>query len=131
MTIRYFTIGEANALLPQLVPLVDRLVQKQAGMGNTTKTIAPLLFTSSDPGGIASQETNELHQSFSEVEQLLDQIEAFGVVVKNASVGLIDFLADFNGRDVYLCWKFGEPSITHYHDLHSGFNGRKPIPSTL
>jgi hypothetical protein len=48
-------------------------------------------------------------------------------VVKDINVGLLDFLADRHGRDVYLCWRYGEPRIEFYHDLHNGFNGRQPI----
>lgn len=128
MRTKYFTTEEANALLPTIAPLVRHLMEKQAEMGNTAKAISPILYQQSSQGGMASRETNALQQTFLEIEQLLSQLESFGVIVKNASVGLIDFLADFNGRDVYLCWKYGEPTITHYHDLHAGFNGRKPLP---
>jgi hypothetical protein len=41
--------------------------------------------------------------------------------------GLLDFLSERNGRDVYLCWRYGEPTISHYHELHTGYNGRRPI----
>lgn len=125
---RYFTIEEANDLLPTIEPIVRRLVETQAKMGNRAKTAAFTLAQSRGQGGVASSETNALHQAFIDVEALLAKLESFGVVVKNANVGLVDFLADFNGRDVYLCWKYGEPEITHYHELHGGFNGRKPLP---
>jgi hypothetical protein len=26
------------------------------------------------------------------------------------------------------CWRFGEESIKHYHELEEGFRGRKPLP---
>jgi hypothetical protein len=30
---------------------------------------------------------------------------------------------------VHLCWRYGEERITHYHELDSGFGGRRPLPS--
>jgi hypothetical protein len=32
---------------------------------------------------------------------------------------------------VWLCWKFGEAQIAHYHSLEEGFSGRKPIGASL
>jgi hypothetical protein len=29
---------------------------------------------------------------------------------------------------VYLCWRFGEQGIVHWHELDTGFAGRKPLP---
>ena len=31
------------------------------------------------------------------------------------------------GREVCLCWRLGEDSISHWHELESGFRGRQPI----
>ena len=125
MASKYFTLEEANSTLIKIKPLVSQLVEKQAKMSSTAQGIKPLLANINS--GIASRETSELVILFAEIEALLTQIQSYGCVLKNASVGLLDFLADFNGRDVYLCWKHGEEQIEFYHDIHDGFNGRKPI----
>jgi hypothetical protein len=41
--------------------------------------------------------------------------------------GLIDFPARVGDKDVLLCWKQGEPSVSHYHGWEDGFIGRKPL----
>jgi len=64
---------------------------------------------------------------FVEIGQLIQQLQAMGCVVKDINVGLLDFLCDRDGRDVYLCWRYGEPEISFYHDLHTGFNGRQSV----
>jgi hypothetical protein len=28
---------------------------------------------------------------------------------------------------VYLCWRYGEPSVQHWHELEGGFAGRQRI----
>jgi hypothetical protein len=61
------------------------------------------------------------------IEQLLEKIQAHGCFVKDMNAGLVDFLAKRDGRDVYLCWRYGEPQVAHYHDLHTGYNGRQPV----
>jgi hypothetical protein len=40
---------------------------------------------------------------------------------------LIDFPAWMNGREVYLCWRLGEPDVGHWHELDAGFAGRKKL----
>jgi hypothetical protein len=32
---------------------------------------------------------------------------------------------------VWLCWRFGEDEISHYHALNEGFTARKPILPAL
>jgi hypothetical protein len=46
-------------------------------------------------------------------------------VIKDINSGLVDFLAQREGRDIYLCWQYGEDHIRHWHDLDAGFAGRQ------
>ncbi len=63
-----------------------------------------------------------------EIEALLREIAELGAEVKDPEQGLIDFRTRQRGRDVYLCWKLGEGDrISFWHDLESGFAGRKII----
>lgn len=125
MPARYFTVEEANALLPEIRPLVAELMEKQAAIANQRQSLGRVGrdFHNNVGSALASAMTQE----FTAVETLQQRIQAYGCVLKNPGVGLLDFLADMNGRDVYLCWKYDEPAITHYHDLHTGFNGRIPL----
>ena len=61
------------------------------------------------------------------LRELLRQIGELGVEVKAAD-GLVDFRSKLHGRTVYLCWKFGEERVTHWHELDAGFAGRKALP---
>ena len=48
--------------------------------------------------------------------------------VKDPDKGLIDFRTTRRGRETYLCWQLGEGDrITYWHDLETGFAGRKLI----
>jgi hypothetical protein len=40
---------------------------------------------------------------------------------------LFDFPALRQGREVYLCWKYGEKEIAFWHEVEAGFAGRQPI----
>ena len=122
---RYFTLEEANALLPTIEPLMGKLIEKRAKAARLTREIQPLLADIRvDVGGAIP---TELTSEFAEIEALLAEIQAFGCVVKDLNGGLLDFLSERNGRDVFLCWRYGEPTISFYHELHTGFNGRRPV----
>lgn len=55
------------------------------------------------------------------VKRWVGKMERLGLVVK----GL--WLVDFDTGDGYLCWKFPEIRLGHYHDYEEGFAGRRPI----
>lgn len=125
MPARYFTVEQVNALLPEIEPLVARLLERRAKVIHLRSQIEHLVDdTGSDVGGpIAS----EMAQDFVIIEELVDQIESHGCIVKSVNAGLLDFLARRDGRPVYLCWRYGEPEVEFYHELHTGFSGRRRI----
>ena len=122
---RYFTIAEANALLPEIKPLMAQLLEMRAKSSRLSQQLVDLLETPHlDFGGPIP---TALAQDFIVIETLLKKVRSYGCMVKNLEAGLVDFLAQIDGRDVYLCWRYGEESITYYHELHTGFPGRRPI----
>jgi len=125
MTSRYFTVEEANALLPEIEPLMGRLLEHRARVVRDRKQIEDLLedLHSNVGGPVAS----EMAQRFVAIERLVKKIQSYGCVVKDMNTGLLDFLAKIEGREVYLCWRYGEPRVAHYHELHTGYNGRQPV----
>ncbi|HET6894954.1 MAG TPA: DUF2203 domain-containing protein, partial [Candidatus Baltobacteraceae bacterium] len=62
-----------------------------------------------------------------EIVRIINRIEAYGCIVKDIDLGLIDFPSMREGRAVYLCWKAGEEEITHWHGMDEGFSERKPL----
>lgn len=125
MPTRFFTAAEANALLPQIAPLMGELLKRQARVATHYQQMSALLQVAYQ--NVGSPLANDMVQDFEAMEQLLRTIRQFGCEVKDLRLGLVDFLAQINGREVYLCWRYGEPAITHYHDLDSGYNGRRPL----
>jgi hypothetical protein len=64
------------------------------------------------------------------------EVEATGAVVKDYRQGLVDFYGRRGPDTVWLCWKYGEPAVAHWHPLDTGFSARMPlernsIPPTL
>lgn len=125
MSLRYFTVQEANALLPELEPLVGSVLALRARVSHHSRDMGALLADlSSDVGGpLPTQLTGE----FAQIEDLIQRIQTYGVVLKSLEAGLLDFLCERDGRDVFLCWRYGEPAVQYYHELHTGYQGRRPV----
>jgi len=60
------------------------------------------------------------------IQALVDPLVEAGLEVKGLE-GLVDFRAQREGRVVYLCWRFPETRVGHWHELEAGFQGRRPI----
>ena len=85
----------------------------------------PILEKSIGNGG--SKKAGELLAEFQRVERGVLSLQTIGCVLKDMSIGLVDFPAQRDGREVLLCWKFDEPTVMFWHDLQSGYQGRKRL----
>jgi hypothetical protein len=56
------------------------------------------------------------------LRDLLRELSELGLEVKAAD-GLVDLPSKLHGRVVFLCWKYGEQRIEHWHELATGFAG--------
>ena len=130
---RYFSPSEANALLPQVRPLAESLVEHRRGMRQAAERRARLTARIAGNGGdLDPQEPSELDEEFERESQAVAQaaagLQALGVLVKDLDSGLLDFPALREGEEVLLCWQLGEDEVAHWHGLDEGFAGRKPLP---
>ncbi len=122
---RYFTVEEANALLPHLIPLVERLLRLRQRVLERHEALVPVLERGGwNSGGRVASEVADL---FRQIEAIIEAIHRTGAQVKDVNTGLIDFPALRNGREVLLCWQYGEPRVAYWHSLDAGFAGRRPI----
>ncbi|HLC70742.1 MAG TPA: DUF2203 domain-containing protein [Candidatus Nanoarchaeia archaeon] len=62
-----------------------------------------------------------------EFYKILEELESVGCLVKDIEEGLVDFVHQHNGEDVFLCWKEGEQKVRFWHDIGEGYEERKPI----
>jgi hypothetical protein len=125
VTVRYFTLEEANDLLPKLAPLVGRLLERRAKVTHISRDLGS--FWQDISSDIGHPDASQLVNEFAAIESLVERIQSHGCVIKSLEAGLLDFLSLRDGRDIYLCWRYGEPKIEFYHELHTGFGGRKRL----
>lgn len=73
----------------------------------------------------------ERERAVQRVKDVVAEINATGVQVKDLDIGLLDFPCRVSGETILLCWKLGEQGITHWHGMEEGFAGRKPIDDRI
>ena len=119
---RYFTPYEANSTLP----FVREVVKDILKTGNEIRGL------SEEPGGDFEQHP-KFEECMSMMNRFFKELEAVGCSYRdwNFDMGLVDFPSYIDGREVFLCWRSDEPGLCYYHDLSSGYAGRKPIPADL
>jgi hypothetical protein len=122
---RYFTLAEANAALESIRSLVEEIQSIRRNILAHQPEIWPAIEKSAGNGG--NPTLSKLVRDFERLDDLLHRIRATGALVKDLNTGLLDFPALREGREVYLCWQYGEEKIAFWHEVEAGFAGRQPI----
>ena len=133
-----FTIEAANALIPRLQSLMEAQMGRRGEIEKLLERLSQRLGKTpeaiqddpADPDDVRELKRDIIgrveryHAAWSELEEM-------GAVLKDPRTGLVDFYGRVDGKLVWLCWKYGETQVTHYHGLDEGFSGRKPIEQTM
>ncbi|MFN8414277.1 MAG: DUF2203 domain-containing protein [Anaerolineales bacterium] len=122
---KYYTVTEANEALEIVRPMLKEMMDIGAKVRARQPELWALVQKSAGNGG--NPELSRLLVEFDHLDALLHQIQDMGVEVKDLTIGLIDFVALHDGREIYLCWKYGEGDIQFWHELDAGFSGRQKI----
>jgi hypothetical protein len=132
---RLFTQEEANAALPEVRSLVERMVEDRRALVALGSELEELQAQIGGNGGsLDPSRVGELQEAVAQaaaaLASLVDDLQGLGVQVKDLDRGLVDFPARHpeTGEPVLLCWELGEPDVGYWHDLEEGFAGRKPLP---
>ena len=133
MADRYFTPLEVEALIPVLARVLREVM--------TAHTEATALRERREAeqkrialagGGVIDRarwraDTELIKQLTQRMQDRLEKIVELGGTPKDLGLGLVDFPHLRDGREVNLCWKYGEREIRHWHGLDEGYADRKPL----
>jgi len=122
---RYFTLQEANETLVTIRPLMDEVQSIRQKILAKQPEAWPAIEKSAGNGG--NRALSNMIQDFEKLDALVHLIQDTGVLIKDINIGLLDFPALRDGREVYLCWQYGEGDIAFWHEVEAGFAGRQPI----
>jgi hypothetical protein len=117
---RTFTLEDARKTLPLVIQIVHDILST----GNELK-----YYAENNTG--TALEDRRVDELISRFKSYMQELEEIGCYYKDSdfSSGLVDFPATIDGKEVFICWKYGDSDIIHYHDIDVGYAGRKLIPN--
>ncbi len=125
MQARTYTLSEARAALPQVKAFMAKIQQARQAILKLRPTAWPAIQQAATNGG--SHAAGEMALHVMRLEDGVRGILAMGIFIKDLDHGIIDFLGMRDGREVLLCWRYGEADIDYWHDVNAGFAGRQEI----
>ena len=120
----FYSVDQANALIPKLKPLLERIRKTQQELAKDKTVAAVREKAAQNGGGLLGRNLSALTKTLNED---LRQLEAWGIVLRDPSIGLIDFMHQREGETVCLCWKLGESRVEWWHPLETGIAGRQRL----
>ncbi len=135
---RIFDVEEAKRFIPSLgatftairgwVQRIQECTRELQTLGEPAgiKSSAGISHPLRDAGSRDERLRTERDRLIAKIQEEIGKLEEFGIEVKSLD-GLVDFRALRGGRQVSLCWQFGELTVSYWHELDRGFSGRRPI----
>src|ERR1700709_2813835 len=129
---RLFTVDQANALLPDLLPVVATLREHALALRAEQAVLDELARRAEEMGGVkptAREAEAAVHACghVSALDDAIGELQSAGVRVKDAERGLLDFPSQRDGELIELCWLYGEHAVTHWHRIGEGYAQRRGI----
>lgn len=118
--VKLFTPKEAA----QTLPLVRQIVEDILSTSEQLRVLSSKVKK-------GAEKDPEVVKGMERLNQLFEELEDLGCYYKdwNFTMGLVDFPARLGGEEVFLCWRSDESEIRFYHEVDSGYSGRKKIPA--
>ncbi len=130
---RLFTLDEANRLIPWLERTFQGAMEAHGRLQELRQRLTEIqrerlrrngTFDRQDELNTTQSRVQEIE---AEINEILREISAEGIIVRDVARGLVDFPSVRDGREVYLCWVRGEDTIGFWHDTNRGFDHRQPL----
>jgi hypothetical protein len=124
-TPRYFTLERANTVVALIRPQVKEILAIRKIILDRQPEIWPVVERAAGNGG--NKKASQVTFEFQRMDALVREIMATGAILKDINTGLVDFPALREGREIYLCWKYGEGEVAYWHETNVGISERKSI----
>lgn len=122
-----FTVEMAQRALPLVRRVVIDIVRQYLMLIEAQKGYQELLRHG--PSDALETARDRRQVVANRLSELTEELDTIGCELKDYEIGLVDFPAVMDGREVYLCWKLGEETVDHWHEVLEGFAGRRALSS--
>ncbi len=122
---KYFSLEEANRSLV----LVKKVVKDILGLYCRAKIVEDR-YSILDPelDKLKLEQYKQEYRTIVERTKIYErELEEIGVQLVDWRTGAIEWPAIIDGREVYLCWRVGDPEVCYYRELYESFPIRRRI----
>jgi hypothetical protein len=131
---KYYTALEANATLPLVRAIVRDITELARELHERQERLTRFQQGQKKNGDFYQEELDHIREEYDRgyerMQGFVAELGRLGIELKDAFVGLIDFPCWMGNREVYLCWRLGEPEVGYWHELDAGFAGRQQLKET-
>lgn len=123
---KYLTVDQAQQRLPTL----RRILRKLAKLEQALTLAESIEVGYEDFFEYCTHQTvmnKSYHKLWFDYYKALEKSHGMGAIVKDVRSGMVDFFSIHEGREILLCWNYGEPKIRFWHELDDETEERKPI----
>ena len=127
----FYAIDEANLALPEVERILAALRDQRVELIALRDRVVAAAPDDEAPTAEAAEQIRLVRLG---MQGLIDQMQAgvarlveLDITLRDISTGLIDFPALVSGRPIWLCWRFGEAVVAHWHSVDEGFDARRPL----
>jgi hypothetical protein len=137
---RTFTIEEANRTLPYVRRVVEDIVRTYERWQECVREFEVAAAAPAHAGGAgesgelgapvvprAEALQRDVQGLAADIDRYEAELEQVGARMEGYDHGRVDFPGEIDGRPVYLCWRLGESSVQYWHEVHTGFDSRRPL----
>lgn len=128
---KFFSITQANKALVLVRPIVSDIQKKWEEVKKIKEECDAIVLNHLGSESLLTQKEDRLDKLLEEIETHILELQNVGAEFKGFDEGLIDFPAKIDTRMIYLCWKMGEESVSCWHEIFEGNDGRKEISEDL
>ena len=122
---RVFSLGEANKALVLVRRIVTDVIFEYSRMLELQEQLETAEETGTEEQGERAR--LELIRSAGRLRTCLDELDDVGVELKDWGLGVVDFPSFAGGREIRLCWQYGQERIEYWHEVDATFAERRPV----
>ncbi len=131
MVRKYFTIDEAEAIIPSVTRLLTEAQDLKEKLECYESVVLKRRIMTDGSVAGAAIESEILDSDLQRLKEAfyakIEAMENIGCIIRSLDEGIIDFYARFQGEDVFLSWQQGERKIRYWHRADEPVTDRKRI----
>lgn len=126
--LKLYSIEEAESLIPELKSILKDIREKGKEYTKCLIDSAQLVINFRNNPYDTEGVLDRTIKTRKELRELFNNLEKYGVILRDIDKGGVDFPAEVDGEEVMLCWRaFEESKISYWHTKDETCTMRKPL----